>query len=101
MGELNESEIRMLRSKLDGVTLARHQGGKHSVEVATDLPSAVESLSNANVNVNVHHDFSFLPELAALAREAGVPNPKIRLAVQIVTLLLGVFTAPTPGAAAL
>ncbi len=49
----------------------------------------------------MHHDFSFLPDVIEVATAAGVPLPKIRLAIQTTTMLLGVFTAPTAGAAAL
>jgi len=49
----------------------------------------------------VNHSISLFPEIIEFAQATGVPMPRIRLAVQTSTALIGVFFAPTVGSAAL
>lgn len=64
----------------------------------TDVAKASENLGSANVRVN--HEISF-PEVAAIASMMGVPSTRLRVGVQVGTVVVGIMTAPTPLAAVL
>jgi len=80
------------------MTFSRHQGGAHSVNLGLN-PTTAQTLNGMELNVN--HSISLFPEIIEFAQATGVPMPRIRLAVQTSTALIGVFFAPTVGSAAL